>query len=225
MSRKPPAPVNTVIITHHSKVLDRHLRLPLVGLWVALFALSSVFAALFLAFTLVFNQFHDAFVSAARAQSGVLVAVNGALLLAGGLAVARAIMAHRTTRTARTPGYLAVALFALVGFLGARLYGYYQAYQAGLISLIDLGDRPFTFGGPSPHDALLFFHFYFVVSALHTLLVLLGGLQLAAILLGAMRRTQLARIDVWLTASGVYAAFLILIWLGSFFAFYLSGRL
>lgn len=224
MSRKPPAPVNTVIITHHSKVLDRHLGLPLLGLWIGLFALSSVFAALFLAFTLVFNQFQDSFVSAARAQSGVLVAVNGALLLAGGLAVARAIMAHRAARTARTPGYLAVALFALVGFLGARLYGYYQAYQAGLISLIDL-DRPFTFGGPSPHDALLFFHFYFAVSALHTLLVLLGGLLLAAILLGSMRRAQPARIDVWLTASGVYAAFLILVWLGSFFAFYLSGRL
>lgn len=224
MSRKPPTPVNTVIITHHSKVLDRHLGLPLVGLWIGLFGLSSVFAALFLAFTLVFNQFQDAFVSAARAQSGVLVAINGGLLLAAGLAVARAIMAERTARPARIPGYLGVALLALVGFLGARFFGYYQAYQAGLISLIDLGDRPFSFSGPSPHDALLFFDFYFAVSALHTLLVLLGGLLLAAILLGSMRRKKSSRIDVWLTASGVYAAFLILTWLGSFFAFYLSGR-
>ena len=118
-----------------------------------------------------------------------------------------------------------MALFALLGFLGVRLYGYYQAYQAGLISLIGLGDRPFTFNGPAPHDALLFFDFQFAVSALHTLLVLLGGLMLAAILIATMRRTPLARLDVWLTVSGVYAAFLIVIWLGAFFAFYLSGRL
>lgn len=225
MSRNPPAPANTVIITHHSKVLDRHLGLPLVGLWVGLLGLSSVFVALFLAFTLVFNQFQDSFVSAARAQSGMLVAINGGLLLAVGLAVARAIMAQRTARPDRIVGYLGVALFALLGFLVARLYGYYQAYQAGLISLIDLGDRPFTFSGASPHDALLFFHFYFAVSALHTLMALLGGLLLAVVLLGSMRRSQPARIDVWLTACGVYAAFLIVIWLGSFFAFYLSGRL
>lgn len=224
MSPKPPTPVNTVIITHHSKVLDRHLGVPLVGLWIGLFGSFSVFAALFLAFMLAFHRFQDSFASAARAQSGVLVAITGGLLLTAGLAVARAIVAHRSARPARLPSYLGVALFALVGFLGARLYGYYQAYQAGLISLIGLGDQPFTFSGPAPHDALLFFHFHFAVSALHTLLVVLGGLLLAAILIGSMRRTPPARIDVWLTASGVYAAFLILIWLGSFFAFHLSGR-
>lgn len=222
MPRKPPAPVNTVIITHRSRMLERHLGAPLFGLWIGLFALTLVFAALFLAFTLVFSQFQASFVSAARAQSGILVATNGGLLLAAGMAVARAISARKAVPAASHGGYLAVAVLALAGFLGARLYGFYQAYRAGMIGV---GGPPFTFNGPSPHDALLYFYFHFAVSALHTLLVLLGGLLLVAMMIVSARRTEPARIDAWLTVAGVYTAFLILMWLASFFAFYLSGRL
>lgn len=221
MPRKPPAPLNTVIITHESKVLERHLRAPLLALWVGLLGLSSIFAALFLAFALIFDQFQASFVSAAEGRSGMWVAVNGGLLLVAGLTVARAIQAHKRDQPARITSYLKLALLSLLGFVGVRLHGYYQAYQAGLIGL---GDQPFAFAGPSPHDALLFFNFYFAISALHTLLVLLGGLMLAAMLIGAKLQRQPVGWDAWLTASGVYAAFLILVWLGSFFAFYLSGR-
>ena len=221
MLRKPPPPVRTVIITHQSKVIERHFQPPFLGLWAALLGLFLVFAALFLTFALTFDRFQASFASAAGTRSGALVAVNGGLMLATGLALARAIVAERRSPPNRLSGYLGIALLSLVGFLGTRLYGYYQAYQAGLVGL---GDRPFTFSGPSPHEALLFFNFYFVISALHAVLVLLGGLVLAAILLGATLRRPPLRLEAWLTASGVYFGFLILVWLVSFFAFYLSGH-
>lgn len=221
MLRKPPTPVRTVIITHHSKVIERHFQPPFLGLWAVLLGLFLVFAALFLTFALTFDRFQTSFASAAGTRSGVLVAVNGGLMLATGLALARATVAERRSPPNRLAGYLGIALVSLLGFLGTRLYGYYQAYQAGLVGL---GDRPFTFSGPSPHEALLFFNFYFVISALHALLVLLGGLVLAAILLGTTSRRPPLRLEAWLTASGVYFGFLTLVWLASFFAFYLSGR-
>lgn len=221
MPRNPPAPANTVIITHQSTVLDRHLAPPLLGLWVFLLGAASVFAALFLAFALAFDQFQASFASAAEARSGLRVAINGGLMLAAGLAMAGAVRAHERRQANRLTGYLGATLLSLVGFIGARLHGYYQAYQAGLVSF---GNRPFTFNGPSPHDALLFFNFYFVLSALHTVLIFLGVLALAAVLRDSIHRRPPSRFDARLTAAGVYASFLILLWLGLFFAFYLSGR-
>jgi len=221
MPRKQPVLANTVIITHQSTVLDRHLAPPLLGLWVFLLGTSSVFIGLFLAFALTFNQFQASFASAAEARSAVPVAVNGGLLLAAGLAVARAMLAHKRHQQGPISGCLGIALLALMGYITARLHGYYRAYQAGLVSF---GDRPFTFGGPSPHDALLFFNFHFALSTLHTLLVLLGALALGAMMLDSADRRQPARFDARLTAAGVYVSFLILVWLGLFFAFFLSGR-
>jgi cytochrome c oxidase subunit 3 len=112
----------------------------------------------------------------------------------------------------------AAALLGLV-FLGLKGVEYSMEFHERLLP--GLG---FSFAGPQPQVAYLFFSFYFVVTGLHALHVAVGIAVLAIIGYRAHQRAYSDEYHSPITVAGLYWHFVDLVWIFLFALIYLPGR-
>lgn len=133
------------------------------GLWIFLFGDMTIFAAIMLAFLWDRRADIDGFKDAAHQLIQPIGAVNTLVLLLSSYLVVRALFAHRAARHIAARRLIAGAMVCAAVFAGLKAVEYYAELSAG----------------HTPASGQ-FFTFYFILTGLHLLHVVVGTALLAA---------------------------------------------
>ncbi|WP_101676050.1 cytochrome c oxidase subunit 3 [Alloalcanivorax mobilis] len=211
----------TVIIAHQFESADQQLDADLLGMWLFLVTELLLFSGAFLAFSVYYHQYSEAFSAAAGELHWLLAGFNTALLLTSGLTVALAEQAAVENNRRATLGLLALTIALGLAFLALKGYEYHSEYRAGLIPFLD---QPFAFDGPDPIHAMLFYNFYFTLTGLHALHMIIGLSAMGVILVSGYRWRDRHRVARQVRIAGLYWAFVDIVWVLVYTSLYLVGR-
>ena len=186
------------------------------GMWVFLAGELLLFGGLFTGYAVYRWAYYEAFHEASGHLYMTLGSINTAVLLASSLLVALAVHAAESDRCRAIAGYLvaAVALGAL--FLAIKALEYYLDYREHLIPWVN-----FHFEESHAKNARLFFVFYFVMTGIHALHMLVGLGVLALLAVLAWRGHYSSEYHHPVEIAGLYWHFVDIVWVFLFPALYL----
>ena len=188
-------------------------------MWIFLATEVMFFGGMFLGYAVYRGVYHPAYAQASRHLDVLLGGINTAVLLCSSLTMALAVHA------AQLGGRRTVVLFLLATmllgsvFLGIKGLEYYHKYEERLIP-----GSHFEFSGPNTNHAQIFFSFYFVMTGMHALHMIIGVSLLSVILYFAARGRYGPEYHNPVEISGLYWHFVDIIWIFLFPLLYLLGR-
>src|SRR5215510_564607 len=152
------------------------------GMWAFLLTEVMFFGGLFVGYTVYRTAYQAGFVEGSQHLDVLLGTVNTAVLISSSLTMALAVhAAQEGHRHLLMRCLLATMLLGLV-FLGIKGYEYWHKYHESLVP----GLR-FSATGPHANQVQLFLIFYFVMTGLHALHMVIGLGLLAILTVGAWR--------------------------------------
>jgi cytochrome c oxidase subunit III len=212
-------PDHSTALAHQFDDIEQQHESASLGMWIFLATEVMFFGGMFLGYALYRGLYATAYAEASRHLDVLFGGINTAVLLCSSLTMALAV------RAAQLGGRRAVVLF-LVGtillasvFLGIKALEYYHKYEEHLIP----GSR-FEFSGPNANHAQVFFSFYFVMTGMHALHMIVGiGVMLTMIML-TLRRRFSSEYYFPLEMTGLYWHFVDIVWVFLFPLLYLVDR-
>jgi len=181
---------------------------------------AMLFGAVMLVFLICPFSYGPAFAAASKHLSLPLGTLNTAVLITSSFAMA---LAHLFSTAGRQrAAALALGATTLLGIVVLAIKGteYAMEFHAGIAPVLS---APFTFDGPDPAHAQLFFSLYFAMTGLHGL-HLIGGIAVIGWLLAFWRRSEPASRIRRIHAAGLYWHFVDVVWVFLFPILYLINR-
>jgi cytochrome c oxidase subunit 3 len=178
------------------------------GMWAFLLTELMFFGGLIVGYTVYRTAYLPGFIAGSHHLDVVLGTINTAVLISSSLTMALAV--HAAQEGQRRLLIRCVLLTMLLGlaFLGIKGYEYWHKYHEGLVP----GLR-FSYSGPYPRPVALFLIFYFVMTGLHALHMLIG-LGLLTVLIGlAWRGSFSAEYHTPVEVVGLYWHFVDIVWI------------
>lgn len=190
------------------------------GMWVFLAQELLFFGGLFTAYFIYRHMYFDAFVEAHKKLDIVWGAVNTVVLLTSSLSMALGVRAATLNRWKGAIGWISVTTLLACVFLGVK----YIEYSAKFAHHLFPGAHfSFPVEGVDQGGAELFYVFYFTMTGLHGLHVLVGVFIMLWII-GRIYRFRKQRCDyIPVELSGLYWHFVDLVWIYLFPLLYLIG--
>ncbi|HVZ13112.1 MAG TPA: cytochrome c oxidase subunit 3 [Bauldia sp.] len=191
------------------------------GMWVFIASEALLFAAVILAYLVVRAHHSAAFTAGSKELSFPLGTLNTAVLLTSSLAMALAEIRADAPNSFRQARLLMLAAAALgIVFLAIKFTEYHDEISRGLAPLFGW---PFAFRGPDVRGAALFFDFYFAMTALHAVHLIVGILAIAGVAIFWGRAAAASR-RRRTTAVALYWHFVDVIWVFLYPLLYLINR-
>jgi cytochrome c oxidase subunit III len=210
---------HTATVLHQFDDSQQQHRSASIGMWIFLATEVLFFGGLFLGYTVYRDAYPAAWAEASRFLEVLLGGINTGVLLCSSLTMALAV------RAAQLGGRRVVILFLIATmilgcvFLGIKSLEYYHKYEEHLIPGHDFG-----ISGPNAKHAQLFFSFYFVMTGMHALHMIIGvGLMLTLVLKTWKGRFS-AEYYSPIENTGLYWHFVDIIWVFLFPLLYLVDR-
>lgn len=198
--------------------LAQQQRAGLLGMWVFLATELLLFGGYLALFGVERVRHTDAFATAAGHLDLTLATVNTALLITSGLTM---VLAERTLEARRrhlTLTLLVITMSLGLGFLAIKGLEWYHEYQQGLVPLPGLR---FQYSGEDPAGAELFFNFYFGLTGLHAVHLVIGVGLLAVLAVWVWRWRDPGRLARQSRIIGLYWGVVDVIWVCLFTLLYL----
>jgi cytochrome c oxidase subunit 3 len=217
------------ILAHQFDDLAQQKEASTLGMWAFLATEVMFFGGVFTAFVIYrsFPQYSIAFAQASREHMNIpLGTINTAVLLCSSLTVALAV--HFASIGKRKP--LFIMLLATIGlaltFLIIKAVEYYLEYKHGLFPGLNFHYPPHHHPDPSrltanPAYVELFFYFYFIMTGIHALHMIIGVGIFAVIAAQAWRGRYSEHYYNPVEVSGLYWHFVDLVWIFLFPLLYL----
>lgn len=211
-------PANPPTLAHHFENREQQHEAATLAMWVFLATEVLFFGTLFTGYA-VYRQAHAAefTVGSEHLMTGV-GAANTAVLLTSSLTMALAVHAARSGRPRMLALCLGLTMILGSGFLGLKAWEWYTEYREGLVPGSGFHLEP----GPTPANARqveLFFVFYFVMTGLHGLHMIVG-LGVLLVLLVRSRRYATGY-GTAVEVAGLYWHFVDIVWIFLFPLLYL----
>lgn len=208
-----------VALAHQFDDLDQQREASSLGMWVFLVTEIMFFGGVFTGYTVYRHAYPEAFADASRRLTVVLGAVNTAVLICSSLTMALAVRsAQRGTRRGMT-AFLSLTMLLGSVFLVIKGVEYAHKFHDHLVP-----GATFAFEGPHRQHAELFFSFYFAMTGLHALHMVIGiGILGALVVLSSRGRfspDDYAPVE----NTGLYWHFVDIIWIFLFPLLYLISR-
>lgn len=188
------------------------------GMWIFLATEVLFFGALFTAFAAYRLYFPHAFTVGSEEMNLELGAINTAVLITSSLTMALAIHSIAIGKPLRTVVYLAATVVMGTLFLCLKFFEYYEHYQQGQAPGLN-----FVTSDPSGRQVELFFVFYFAMTGLHAVHMLIGIGILGLLLLRTAAGSFSAEYYTPIEATGLYWHFVDIVWVFLYAIFYLPG--
>jgi cytochrome c oxidase subunit 3 len=212
-------PNHSTALAHQFDDIEQQHDSASLGMWIFLSTEIMFFGGMFLGYALYRGKYAPAYAQASRHLDVLLGGINTGVLLCSSLTMALAVHAAQLGGR-RTVVLFLIATIALGAvFLGIKAYEYYEKFEEHLIPGHD-----FQFEGPNATHAQLFFSFYFALTGMHALHMIIGiGMMLIMILL-TMRRKFSAEYYFPIEMAGLYWHFVDIVWVFLFPLLYLVDR-
>ena len=188
-------------------------------MWLFLGTEVMFFGGMFLGYCVYRLAYPASFAEASRQLDIVLGGINTAILLTSSLTMAMAVHSAQQGRTRRLVGFLILTTVLGMTFLGIKSFEYYQKFEEQFVP-----GRHFVFHSATPGHAELFFSFYFAMTGMHALHMIIGIVLMVVLMVRALRgrfsREYYAPVDM----TGLYWHFVDIVWVFLFPLLYLVDR-
>jgi cytochrome c oxidase subunit III len=203
-------------LQHHFDDMGQQHEASTLGMWTFLTTEILFFGGLFLAYAIYRNLYFEAFLEAAHHQNVLLGSINTAVLICSSLTMAMSVYYAQMSNKKALIVNLTLTLILGVAFVGIKVVEYVEHYHHGLVP-----GPWFTYEGPLANNVELFFLFYFAMTGMHALHMIIGfGIIIWLILTarkGLFSKDYYAPIEV----SGLYWHFVDIVWIFLFPLLYL----
>lgn len=210
---------HTAGLAHHFDDLEQQHEAGSLGMWLFLVTEILFFGGLFAAYTVYRGMYPDAFAQASHEADLVLGSINTAVLIGSSLTMAMAVYFAQQGKRKAIVLFLILTIILGVVFLGIKSYEYHHKYVDHHIP-----GPAFEFEGPLAGPAQLFFIFYFVMTGMHALHMIIGiGLMCVIIWMtwrGRFSAQHYAPVEI----TGLYWHFVDIVWIFLFPLLYLIDR-
>ena len=211
---------HTAHLAHHFDDVEQQRDAATLGIWTFL-ATEVLFLGALIAAYLVYRAnaaYAPAFAEASRHLSVPLASVNTGVLLCSSFTMALGVHAAQTGRRRALIAFLLLTILLGAAFLGIKLTEYYLDYQDHLVPLKGF---QFAFEGAEPEKARLFFDFYFALTGLHAVHMIIGIGVMAVMAILAWRNRFSPEYYTPIEVSGLYWHFVDIVWVFLFPLLYL----
>lgn len=191
----------------------------ILGMWVFLATEIMFFGGLFGGYTAYRYAYGAAWAEASQQLDVKLGATNTAVLLTSSLTMALAVRSAQIGKRKMIVVFLCATMLLGCAFLGIKSYEYHQKYVEHLIP-----GPAFVWHGANYRASEMFIYFYFAMTGLHALHMLIGIAVVFIITLLAARGRYLPEKYTGLEAAGLYWHFVDIVWIFLFPLLYLIGH-
>jgi cytochrome c oxidase subunit 3 len=206
-------------VAHQFDDAAQQLEASRLGMWAFLVTEVMFFGGLFAAFFVYVTAYTAGFAEGSRHLDVLLGTVNTAVLLGSSVTMALAVRSTQTGSQGGQIGYLASTMLLGTAFLGIKGFEYAHKFSEGLVP-----GKFFTLTGSHAPAAQLFFSFYFAMTGLHALHMVVGLGILAVLLVQAWRGQYTPEYFTPVEISGLYWHFVDIVWIFLFPVLYLVAR-
>ena len=188
------------------------------GMWAFLATEIMFFGGLFAGYTIYRSQYFAAFTAGSHLLDVRLGAMNTAVLIGSSLTMALAVRSAQLGRRKAIVLFLILTILLGSVFLGVKAYEYHHKFENHLVPGIDYNpDQPYA------PQVQLFLCFYFFLTGLHALHMVIGIGILAVLVAMASRGKFSAEYFSPVEVSGLYWHFVDIVWIFLFPLLYLIG--
>jgi len=207
------------LVAHQFETAEQQKDTVNLGMWSFLITEVMMFGALFAAYGFYRTKYPAAFAAGSDHLDYFMGAFNTAVLICSSLTMALAVHAAQIGK--RKGIILFLLLTILLGgvFLGVKVVEYMDKYEHHLIPGIH-----FSVESPFAPQIELFYCFYFAMTGLHALHMIVGIVIMGTLTVLAYRRRFSADYYNPVEIAGLYWHFVDIVWIFLFPFLYLIGR-
>jgi cytochrome c oxidase subunit 3 len=206
-------------LAHHFDSVEQQHQASYLGMWFFLVTEIMFFGGLFAGYAVYRRANAEAFAHASAHLDVWLGGFNTAVLIASSLTMALAVHAAQTGRRNRLVACLILTIALGSVFLGVKGIEYHHKYEEHLIPGAD-----FQYAGAEAAGAEIFFSFYFAMTGMHAVHMIIGiGVLLILVLKSLKGRYSPAYFNP-VEGTGLYWHFVDIVWIFLFPLLYLLGR-
>jgi cytochrome c oxidase subunit 3 len=206
-------------LAHHFDDLEQQHEAGSLGMWLFLVTEILFFGGLFAAYTIYRGMYPDAFAAASHEADLLLGSINTAVLIGSSLTMALAVYYAQQGNKKAIITFLILTMFLGVVFLGIKSFEYHHKYVDHHFPGLS-----FQFDGPFAREAQLFFLFYFIMTGMHAVHMIIGlGIMTVISWMawrGRFTRQHYAPVEI----AGLYWHFVDIVWIFLFPLLYLIDR-
>jgi cytochrome c oxidase subunit 3 len=212
-------PVHPPGFAHQFEDMDQQHASGNLGMWVFLVTEIMFFGGLFASYIVYRVLYLPAFETGSRLLDVRFGAANTAVLIASSLTMALAIHAAQTGKREAQVFFLVSTMLLGAAFIAIKLtFEWHHDWVEGLVPGLH-----WFYQGPQAHGVQLFFCFYFFMTGLHALHMVIGIGILTVLTILAARGRFNEQYYFPLEISGVYWHFVDIVWIFLFPLLYLIG--
>jgi cytochrome c oxidase subunit 3 len=149
----------------------------------------------------------------------ILGTINTAVLIASSLTVVLSVHAAHQSKQKALLVFLALTILLGLVFLGIKFTEYAHKFEEHLFPGLN-----FQYQGENPGHAAIFFSFYFAMTGIHALHMVIGIGIFLVLMVSAWRGRYSKHYFTPVEMAGLYWHFVDIIWIFLFPLFYLLGR-
>lgn len=205
-------------LAHHFDDFDQQTESHTLGMWAFLASEVMFFGAVFVALAIYRGRYPDAFAAASNELSVPLGTLNTLVLIGSSLTMALAVRAGQLGQRIGVVRYMAATVALSLVFFVVKAFEYAAKFEHHLVPGPNFTDH---FVQPQSE---LFFGFYFAMTGLHALHMVIGVGLMAWFGWQAWRGKFTAAYNTPIAMLGLYWHFVDLVWIFLFPLLYLVGR-
>jgi cytochrome c oxidase subunit III len=190
-----------------------------IGMWVFLATEIMFFGGMFMGYILYRSDYSAAFANASNHLDVLLGSINTGVLICSSFTMALAVHSAEAGKRRALVSFLLLTMVLGVVFLGIKFSEYYVKFVEHLVpgSSFVYEQR---FAGP----AEVFFSFYFVMTGMHALHMIIGIGLLTYLVIKSLRGWFSSSYHTPVELIGLYWHFVDIVWIFLFPLLYLVGR-
>ena len=216
------------VLAHHFEDLEQQRGAARLGMWLFLATEVMFFGGVFGAYTAYRIWYPEAFAAGSSRLNVLIAGINSILLLTSSLTITLAIHAAHAGERKRTQWCLALTVILGLAFLGFKAVEYTQDYFEGLVP----GTAAFyahvapelEAEGVNPAQVQLFLMFYYSMTGLHVVHMLVGIGVVVWLWLLAYRGVITSERYPMIEISSLYWHFVDMVWIFLVPLLYLAGN-
>ena len=161
-------------LTEHSEHIDSDTGK--MGMWLFLFTELFLFGGLFIVYAVMRSKYANDFHHAALELNAFVGATNTVVLLVSSMTVAMSLTAIQQKRSGKAIGLILITLILAGVFMVNKYFEWGHKFGLHLYPGSDVMKT-------MPHGEIMFFGLYFMMTGLHALHVIIGGILLTIIMI------------------------------------------
>ena len=226
---------STAHVAHHFDDAEQQIGAATLGMWTFLATEVLFFGGIFAGYAVYRYWYHDAFLAGSYHLDMWLGLTNTAVLLNSSLMMALAVNAAQSDDSCATVRLLAITIALGAVFLGIKGYEYYHKYADHLVpgssfvwppeqtseTLESTASQTAAASRADPNHVQLFYSFYFALTGLHAIHMIIGIVILSVLLVLARKDRFSSAYYTPVEISGLYWHFVDIVWVFLFPLLYL----